>query len=105
MAERPMGNAVAPPRRTRQDAGETDALSVVLGIDEDESTATRRIEAQILGLLRETGKPVSVDEIARELHVDFLSLSKRLLYLTRRGAIRLKGSPGNELATLASDAR
>ena len=105
MAERPMGNVVARSRRVGKDAGETDALSVVLGIAEDEPPPPHRIEAQILELLADAGKPVPVDKIARELHVDFLSLSPRLLELRRRGTILLEGSPGSELATLATDVR
>lgn len=108
MATRPMGSA-APRRRPRSEAGETDALSVVLGVRDEKAATTempaesQRIEARILGVLGESEEPVPLDEIARKARVDFLSLSSGLLDLRRRGAIILRGSPGSEVVSLRSD--
>jgi predicted transcriptional regulator len=104
MAERPSGSPAAPPRDARYGGG--DALSVFLGID-DEATTTEsptRLEAQILGALAESEKPLSINEIARKTRLDFIPLSKGLVDLRRRGAITLEGSAGSEVVSLSSTA-
>jgi hypothetical protein len=105
MADRPSGSPAAPPRRPRYEVGKSDALSVVLGVDDDGATplgSPTRIEAVILGALGEAGEPLSVDEIARKTQLDFMPLSRGLVDLRRRGDITLQGSPGNEVVSLRS---
>jgi hypothetical protein len=102
MADRPIGSPAAPPRRPRYEAGQQDALSVVLGV-EDRETPTP-IEARILGVIRESGEPLSVDEIAARTRLDFVPLSKELVDLSRRGFIAVQGRPGSEIVSLLAQA-
>jgi hypothetical protein len=104
MASRPTGNPAAPPRRPAREAGELDALSVVLGVPADESEASpdssTLVRARILDVLKESGRPLRVAEVARSVPDDFFSLSLGLVDLARQGVINLEGSPGSEVVSL-----
>jgi hypothetical protein len=102
MTDRPSGSSSAPPRRPRYEVGKPDALSVVLGVDNE--TATNEpfttVEVSILRVLSQSKEPLSVAEVARKTQQDFLPLSRGLVDLRGRGAITLEGSPGNEIVSL-----
>jgi hypothetical protein len=104
MTERPMGSPSAPPRRPRNtEAGELDALSVVLGAEREEALAPKpsnSAEASIIEVLKTSDTPLTPVQIARNGQLGFLTLSKGLLDLRRRGIISLNGPPGNEVVSL-----
>lgn len=102
MTNRPLGSPAAPLRRPRHQVGKPDALSVVLGVDDEVAAEPLgKIETTILGVLKRSKKPLSVTDIARETQTEFLPLSKGLIDLKRRGDIIINGSPGSEKVSLS----
>jgi hypothetical protein len=102
VTDRPLGSPAAPLRRAWREVGKPDALSVVLGVDDEAVTEPlEQIEATILGVLNRSKTPLSVTDIARETQTGFLPLSKGLLDLRRRGDIIINGSPGSETVSLS----
>ena len=102
MTDRPLGSPGAPPRRPWHEVGKLDALSVVLGVEDEAATdSLKEIEVTILGVLSESKKPLSVTDIARETRTEFLPLSKGLVDLRRRGDIIINGPPGSEKVSLS----
>jgi hypothetical protein len=104
MANRPTGSPAAPPRRPAREAGEPDALSVVLGASTNHSAAPAdsptRVRARILDVLNESGRPLPLSVVARNVPYDFFSLSTGLVDLRQQGIINLEGSPGSEVVSL-----
>jgi predicted transcriptional regulator len=109
MATRPTGSPAAPPRRPAREAGELDALSVVLGVPADESDRSADspslVRARILDVLKESGRPLQLNEVARSVPYDFFSLSTGLVVLAQQGMINVEGSPGSEVVSLRSPER
>jgi hypothetical protein len=109
VVERPISPPGAPPRSSSRSRGD-DPLSVVLSDSEDEeespnATSTeswRQLQAQILTVLRNSKKPITIDTLARKVGVGFLPLSEQVLDLARRNEVILHGSPGKELISLSS---
>lgn len=110
MASRPVTPPSAPPRPTSK-YREDDALSAVLSTGEGESPSAaateswRQLEAKCLAVLRNSDEPLTIDDLARELELGFLTLSELLLDMTRRNEIQLQGSPGNEVVSLNPELR
>jgi hypothetical protein len=106
VVERPMGPPGAPPRSSSRSRGD-DPLSVVLSDSEEESPNTasteswRQLQAQILAVLRNSKKPLTIDTLARKVGVGFLPLSEQVLDLARRNEVILRGSPGKEVVSLS----
>jgi hypothetical protein len=109
MAARPVNPPSAPPRLASRYRGD-DALSVVRSFGEEESPSTaaatesrQPLEDQILVALKESERPRTIDDLAGELKLGFLTLSDLLLDLARRNEIQLQGSPGNEVVSLSPE--
>jgi hypothetical protein len=106
MAARPLSPPSAPPRSSPKDRGD-DVLSMVLSWGEEEGSSMaspeepwRQQEAEILGVLRKSDKPLTVYQLCREVGLDFLTVSDLLLDLRQRDEIILRGSPGKEVVLL-----